>query len=160
MEPLIILLTITVVTHLIGRIAAPSWRPWPVALRTGVAAMFTATGIAHFVGLRDELIDMVPPALPAPEFLVTATGVLELAGAAALLWTPSVRWAACGLGAMLIAMFPANVYKALHTVDLSWDDRLLPRTLCQIAFLAAVAGVFVNDARRRRSPAHPLTRAP
>jgi uncharacterized membrane protein len=47
--------------------------------------MFTLTGMAHFVGMRAELIDMVPPALPNPGLLVTVTGALELAGAAGLL---------------------------------------------------------------------------
>jgi uncharacterized membrane protein len=56
---------------------------------------------------------MVPPFLPAPELLVTVTGVLELAGAAGLVWSRTAPWAAGGLSALLVAMFPANVYKPL-----------------------------------------------
>ncbi|GAB08814.1 hypothetical protein GOARA_021_00510 [Gordonia araii NBRC 100433] len=151
MEPLIALIATTLVVHMIGRTAIPSWRPWPVALRAGVAVMFTMTGIAHFVGMRDELIAMVPPALPAPEFLVTLTGILELAAAAALFWRPLRRRAAGGLALMLLAMFPANVYKAVNETDLRWDDTLLPRTVLQVVFVAAVVAVLAWDLREDRT---------
>jgi hypothetical protein len=49
--------------------------------------MFVLTGVAHFVGKRAELVAMVPPFLPAPELLVTVTGVLELTGAVGLVWS-------------------------------------------------------------------------
>lgn len=111
--------------------------------------MFTVTGIAHFFGMRAELIDMVPPALPAPAFLVTLTGILELAGAVGLLWQPTRPWAAGGLSLMLLAMFPANVHLALTGTDLPWDDTLLPRTLLQIVFLAATSAVFAWSLRAR-----------
>ena len=80
---------------------------------TGLAAMFVLTGVAHFVGKRAELVGMVPPFLPAPELLVTVTGVLELAGAAGLVWSRTAPWVAGSLSALLVAMFPANVYKPL-----------------------------------------------
>ena len=93
MEPLIALIATTLTVHFVARSRAPNWRPWPVALRTGVAFMFIMTGISHFIGKREELIAMVPPALPAPELLVAVTGILELAGAGALLlWPVMRRW--------------------------------------------------------------------
>ncbi|TDC53689.1 DoxX family membrane protein [Actinomadura sp. KC345] len=154
MAPLMFLVGGTLAGLVAGRAGVPRLRPWPVALRGGLALMFTVTGIAHFVGMRQELIDMVPPALPAPEFLVTVTGVLELAGAAALLWRPAAPWAAGGLGLMLVGMFPANVHLALNGTDLPWDDRLVPRTGMQVVFLAAtlaVAAHYARDARRTQS---------
>ena len=71
--------------------------------------------------------------------LVTVTGVLELAGAAGLLWRPSVAWAAGGLSALLVAMFPANVYAALAGLTLGGASAmaLLPRTLLQLVFLVS-----------------------
>lgn len=150
MAPLIFLLATTAAVHLIGRARIPSWRPWPVALRSGVAVMFTVTGIAHFVGMRAELIDMVPPALPAPALLVTLTGVLELAGAVGVLCRPTRPWAAGGLSLMLLAMFPANVHLALTGTDLPWDDTLIPRTVLQIVFLAATSAVVLHSLPRRR----------
>lgn len=125
-------------------------RHWSVALRGGLAAMFTATGCAHFVGMRDELIAMVPPSLPAPELLVTATGVLELAGAAALLWARTAPWAAAGLAVLLVVVFPANVHAARHGLSPSFGDQLVPRTLLQVVFLAATTAVAVHCARARR----------
>lgn len=150
MEPLVILLVTTLVVHLTGRMAVPSWRAWHVALRTGVAVMFMATGTAHFIGMRDELIAMVPPALPAPELLVTMTGILELGGAAALFWKPLRRWAAGGLVLMLVGMFPANIYKAVSETNPVWSETLLPRTVLQVVFVAAVMAVLVWDIRERR----------
>ncbi|MFJ9389021.1 DoxX family membrane protein [Nocardioides sp. NPDC101246] len=138
MAPLLILSVVTAVVLLTG---AGGSRSWAHALRYGLAAMFTATGAAHFVGMRDELIAMVPPALPEPGLLVTVTGVLELLGAVGLVWRRTTRAAAIALGLMLIAMFPANVYAATHGLATEWLDHLVPRTILQIVFLAATVVV-------------------
>ena len=150
MTPLAFLLAATLIAHLIGRALMPSWRPWAVAIRAGVVVMFLVTGTSHFVGMRAELIDMVPPALPAASLLVTLTGILEVAGALGLLWAPTRPWAAGVLSLMLIAMFPANVHKALTSLDLAWDDTLLPRTALQVIFLAATSAIYLWDMRERR----------
>lgn len=150
MEPLITLVGVTLILLAAGRLGVQRLRPWPVALRGGLAAMFVLTGVAHFVGKRDELIAMVPPALPAPELLVTLTGLLELAGAGGLLLARTRPWAAGGLAALLVAMFPANVYAALEGIGSTPADYLLPRTLMQVVFLAAALAVLFADLRRRR----------
>lgn len=155
MTPLAFLLMTAIVVHLAGRTLKPSWRPRKIAVRAGVALMFIVTGSSHFIGMRAELISMGPPALPAPELLVTITGVLELAGALGLLWAPTRAWAAAGLSLMLIAMFPANIYKALSGsgatgTDLAWDDTLLPRTVLQLVFLASTSALLLWDLRARR----------
>ena len=143
MAPLIALVVVTSVL-LLARLSLP------VALRGGLAVMFVLTGGAHFVGLREELIAMVPSFLPAPGLLVTVTGVLELVGAAALLWSRTAGWSALGLTAMLVAMFPANVHKALSG-PVPWDDQLVPRTLMQVVFLAATITVARHYLRRHES---------
>ncbi|GAA0594354.1 DoxX family protein [Actinomadura livida] len=162
MAPLIFLTIGTLAALVAGRAGVRWLRPWPVPLRVGLALMFTVTGIAHFVGMRQDLIDMVPPALPAPGLLVTVTGVLELAGAAALLRERTAPWAAGGLSLMLVGMFPANVHLALNGTGLPWDDRLLPRTLMQVVFLAATLAVALHHMRRKddtppREPAKALS---
>ncbi|HVK20564.1 MAG TPA: DoxX family protein [Actinokineospora sp.] len=144
MAPLIILITVTLTLYVLGRVGVRPLRKWPNPLRGGVAAMFTATGIAHFVGLREELIRMVPPDLPAPALLVTITGVLELAGAVGVLWRPTTPWAAAGLTAMLVGMFPANIYAANHGLSPSFGDQLFPRTIMQIVFLAATLALVAH----------------
>ena len=86
--------------------------------------MFVLTGMSHFVVMREDLISMVPLALPEPGLLVTPTGVLELAGAVGLLWRRIAPLAAAAwLTALLVVMFPANVYAAMAGLTLS----VLPR---------------------------------
>jgi len=91
---------------------------WVVSTRVGLALMFLFTGVAHFNRTRADLVRMVPPALPNPELLVTLTGVAELAGAVGLLIAPLARISAWALAALLVAMFPANVYasRTAHTI--------------------------------------------
>ncbi|OLT26963.1 hypothetical protein BJF83_19825 [Nocardiopsis sp. CNR-923] len=149
MEPLITLVGVTMALWVAGALGVRRLRSWPVALRGGLAAMFTLTGVVHFVGMREELIAMVPPALPAPGLLVTVTGVLELLGAAALLWSRTAPWAAAGLTALLLAMFPANVHLALTATDLAAHQELAPRTAMQAVYLAGTVAVLVAHTRRR-----------
>ncbi len=143
MAPLIVLTIVTLVLLAAGAAGVRRLRPWPVAVRGGLTAMFILTGVSHFVGMRADLINMVPPALPEPALLVTLTGVLELAGAA-------------GLSALLVGMFPANVYAA--TADLTVGgapaEDLLPRTLMQLVFLAATLSVLAYYRGSRRPAAN------
>lgn len=116
---------------------------WPSAIAVGLAAMFVLTGVAHFVNpLRRDMIAIVPPRLPAPALLVTVTGVLELVGAAGLLYPPARVAAAVGLFLLLLVMFPANVYAArMPTAPKSMTTRLDLRTAEQVLFLGAAAVV-------------------
>ncbi|PSK98014.1 putative membrane protein [Murinocardiopsis flavida] len=150
MAPLNTLVIVTLILLALGAAGVRRLRPWPVALRGGLAAMFVLTGTAHFIGLREELIAMVPPALPTPGLLVTVSGVLELAGAAGLLWTRTAPWAAAGLAGLLVAVFPANVYAALNDVTTAFSDELWPRTAMQAVFLAATLAVVGHHLRARR----------
>ncbi|GIP22157.1 DoxX family protein [Paenibacillus sp. J22TS3] len=149
MEPLIVLIGITAALLIAGAAGVKRLRPWPVALRGGVAAMFMLTGTVHFVWMREELISMVPPYLPYPGFLVTLTGVLELAGALGVLWRPTVPWAAGGLSLLLIIMFPANVHYALSGLAVKPESALFPRTLMQIVFLSASLAILIYYLRHR-----------
>ncbi len=151
MAPLVILVLVTLAVAGLRAAGVTRVPAWPFAVRCGVAAMFTATGLAHFIGMREELIAMVPPAIPAPGLVITATGVLELAGAAGVLWHRTALWASAGLTAMLVGMFPANVHAAEKGISPSFGDALLPRTLVQLVFLAATATVLLHYARARRS---------
>lgn len=158
MAPLITLLAVTLLLRAAGAAGIRPLRSWHTSLRGGLAAMFTLTGAAHFNGMRADLVAMVPPALPYPELLVTVTGVLELLGAAGLLYRRTAPWAAGGLTLLLVAMFPANVYAALAGLMLNGAPAtaLLPRTLMQLVFIAATVAVMVPYLRalpRRRSAA-------
>jgi uncharacterized membrane protein len=160
MAPLITLLAVTLLLRAAGAAGIRPLRSWHTSLRGGLAAMFTLTGTAHFNGMREDLIAMVPPALPYPELLVTLTGVLELIAAAGLLHRRTAPWAAGGLTLLLVAMFPANVHAALAGLILNGEPAtaLLPRTLMQLVFVAATVVVvlpYIKALPRRRSAATP-----
>jgi uncharacterized membrane protein len=70
--------------------------------------------------------------------LVTVTGVLELAGAAGLLYPPTRVAAAVGLFVLMLAMFPANVYASrMPNPPKSMTTRLDLRTVEEIVYLGA-----------------------
>lgn len=82
--------------------------------RFSMATIFGGIGLLHFV--RPEQFDaIIPDAIPAKRELTYASGVVEVAGAAALVVRPSrtVGWA---LVALLVAVFPANVNQAVNQV--------------------------------------------
>ena len=114
MAPLIVMLVGWVIFRALGLSGVWSWADsWSDALRVALAAMFMFTAVSHFHRrTRLDLIRMVPERLPAASFLVTATGVLELAGAVGLLVPRAAAIAAYALAALLVAMFPANVHAA------------------------------------------------
>jgi uncharacterized membrane protein len=77
----------------------------------GLAAIMTQGGIMHFVATR-FYVRIMPPGIPAPEAIVYLSGVIESGLGLALLPARTRRWAAWGLVATLIAIFPANIYGA------------------------------------------------
>jgi uncharacterized membrane protein len=118
---------------------------WPAAIAVGLASMFVMTGVAHFVGLRGDMIAIVPPRLPAPGALVTITGVLELLGAVGLLVPPTRVVAAVCLLLLMLAMFPANIYAArMPNPPKSMTSRLPVRSAQEIVYLAAAVVVAVG----------------
>jgi uncharacterized membrane protein len=149
MAPLIALLVGSVVARIVGRLGVAYVDNWPAAIAVGLAAMFVLTGIAHFAPpLRRDLIAIVPPRLPAPALLVTATGVLELVGAVGLLLPASRVAAAWCLLALMLAMFPANVYAArMPNPPKSMTTRLSSRSVVEVVFLAAAVAVAVGGSQ-------------
>lgn len=139
MAPLIALVLGTLAARLVSWLGVDYVDGWPSAVAVGLALMFVVAGVAHLVNpLRRDLIAIVPPRLPAPGFLVTATGVLELLGAAGLLYPPTRAAAAISLGAMMLAMFPANVYASrMPNPPKSMTTQLPLRTVEQVVFVGA-----------------------
>ncbi|MER0245740.1 MauE/DoxX family redox-associated membrane protein [Streptomyces sp. HSW2009] len=138
MEPLVALVVGFLGARLAGLLGVDALDGWHPAVRIGLALMFAFTAVAHFhPALRADLIDMVPPPLPRPDLLVTLTGLLEAAGAAALLVPASARWAAAGLALLLVAMFPANVSAARRRT--AQGDPLGRRSALQAGYVAVAA---------------------
>jgi uncharacterized membrane protein len=79
-------------------------------------------GLAHFTNTA-VYVALMPPWMPWHHFLVYVSGVLEAGLGALLLWPKTSRWAAWGLIACFLAIFPANVH---HAVSGGLDDPALP----------------------------------
>jgi uncharacterized membrane protein len=74
---------------------------------------FVTTGVLHFMR-ADLFVSIMPSYLPAHRELVYLSGVFEILGAVGLMIPTLRRWAAWGLMALLLAVFPANVHMAIH----------------------------------------------
>lgn len=86
---------------------------WRRRISRGLAALlFLAAGTMHFVAPA-AYVSIVPPGFPQPALLVALSGAAEIAGGAGLLVRGLRTAAAFGLIALLLAVFPANVYMAL-----------------------------------------------
>ncbi|MEO8074137.1 MAG: DoxX family membrane protein [Acidobacteriota bacterium] len=83
-------------------------------LRWLLAIGFILAGINHFFN-SDFYLKMMPPVLPLHLFLIYLSGVFEIALGTLLLIPKYTRFAAWGLTALLIAVFPANIYMAMNT---------------------------------------------
>jgi uncharacterized membrane protein len=146
MAPLIILLAGSVAARIVGWLGVDYVDTWGKAIAVGLAAMFVLTGVAHFVPpLRDNLMAIVPPQLPAPGLLVSITGVLEFLGAVGLLVPVTRVAAAVCLLLLMLAMFPANIYAArMPNPPKSMTTRLPLRTAEEIVYLAAAVVVAIG----------------
>lgn len=84
-------------------------------MRVGVVIsglFFMMAGALHFV--RPEMYEkIVPPALGHARELVAISGVAEMAGGVGLLIPATRRAAGFGLIALLLTVWPANIFMAL-----------------------------------------------
>ncbi len=98
---------------------------------------------------------IVPPYVPWPRAAVLVSGVLELLGAAGLLWRPTRRVAGLGLFALTILVTPAHIYM-LQSPELFavpyWA--LVLRLPLQAALLALI---WWSTATPRRDPAQKVS---
>ena len=81
------------------------------------AVFYVGGGILHFRAPAAYL-KIMPPYVPWPEAMVYVSGIAEIAGGLGLLLPATRRLAAWGLVALLIAVFPANVYMATNPIYL------------------------------------------
>lgn len=115
-----------------------------------VFAWFLLGGIAHFVFTGAEM-RIVPSWVPWPRGMVLTTGVLELLGAAGLLFRGCRQLAAWGLFALTLAVTPANVFMLQHAERFPavapWALAL--RLPLQLVLLWLIAGVARRSAADR-----------
>jgi uncharacterized membrane protein len=90
------------------------WRAPMVYL---MGALYVVAGITHFTS-PGFFLQIVPPFLPAPGALVAISGVAEILLGILVMVPSTRRMAAWGIVALLIAVFPANVYQAAYNPTL------------------------------------------
>lgn len=139
MAPFIVLIVTFLMFSVIGFFELPL-NEWQTSLRLAIALMLLFTAMAHWGKRRPDLIKMVPPSLPNPNFIVTITGILEIIGAIGLLIPITSRIASICLAILLIVMFPANIRAAKLSVKIGERPAtsLLPRTILQFIFVTSV----------------------
>jgi uncharacterized membrane protein len=82
---------------------------WPKLVLFGLAAFFINVGVDHFVN-HSFYLGIMPPALPLHLEAVYISGFFEIAGGVGVL-IPRLRvFAGWGLIALLVAVYPANIY--------------------------------------------------
>jgi uncharacterized membrane protein len=86
--------------------------------KTAFAMLFIVSGIAHFVA-TEHYMKIMPPYLPYHLELVLVSGAFEILLGVLLLVPATTRLAAWGLIALLIAVFPANIYMYQHADSFS-----------------------------------------
>ena len=104
--------------------------------------VFIAAGANHFLN-PNFYIKMMPPYLPLHRELVYLSGVFEILGGLGVLIPKTRKWAAYGLIALLIAVFPANLYMAMEPeqfADFLSRKGLYMRLPFQLLFIAWVYG--------------------
>jgi uncharacterized membrane protein len=80
------------------------------------AVLYVAAGVLHFTRTA-FYVKIVPPYFPYHVAVVLVSGVLEILGGLGLLLPQTRRIAAWGLVALLIAVFPANLYMATNPIE-------------------------------------------
>ena len=81
-------------------------------------ALFAGAGVAHFA--RPDFFEaIVPRWVPKPALANQVSGAAEIVCGMAMFPRRTRRWAAVGLLAILVAVFPANVDMYVNDVDLA-----------------------------------------
>ena len=81
--------------------------------KTLLAILMVGAGVMHFVNPA-FFLKIMPPYLPYHKELVLVSGICELLLGILLLAPAYSRWAAWGIVALLVAVFPANLHVFQH----------------------------------------------
>jgi len=99
--------------------------PLKLAALVLLAGVMIAIGVLHFVRPK-PFVRIVPKFLPAPLTLVYVSGFFEILGGVGLLIPDTRAWAAWGLVALYVAVFPANIYMLTNNISLN-PNKPIPR---------------------------------
>lgn len=90
-----------------------------------IGVLFLIAGTLHFKNPQ-WYVRIVPPFMPGPDAVVALSGACEILGGLGVLIPRTRRAAGWGLIALLIAVFPANIYMA---VDAAKFARVAPASV-------------------------------
>jgi len=76
---------------------------------------YITAGVTHFLS-PEWFLQIVPPMLPAPLALVYLSGVAEIVVGVGVLVPQTRHYAALATVALLVAVYPANIYMAVGDV--------------------------------------------
>ena len=85
---------------------------WKKIVLFGLAAFFINVGVDHFVN-PDFYLSIMPPAFPLHLEAVYVSGFFEVLGGVGVLIPRLRKIAGWGLVALLVAVYPANIYMAI-----------------------------------------------
>jgi uncharacterized membrane protein len=148
-------LFVQVVATVVARWFAKTWRD---AVRAGLTVMFLFTAASHFSNLKHDLAAMIPPPFTGELWVIYLTGVFLLAGAIGLMTPRTRKWAAWGLAAMLVGLFPANIYAAFNGVTLGGTPvtPLWIRTPLQLFWIGLLLREAIVPMKSSRAEARPV----
>jgi uncharacterized membrane protein len=82
-----------------------------------MASLYAFIGFSHLMN-PDQFVAIMPPGLPMPEVLNVVSGLAEIVLGVFLLEPKTRVYAAWGIIALLIAVFPANLHVATANIGL------------------------------------------
>ncbi len=111
----------------------PNHRILTLCARFLFTSLFLLSGVTHFTSIP-YYVALMPEATPSPVFWVLLSGVVELAGAAMILfnWRPR-------LGGWLLVLFLVPVTIVVHGYEMLYADAEVVRALQQAHFIKGFA---------------------
>ena len=129
-------------------------KAWSV-LAVILGVFFTLAGIQHFAN-PEFFNDIVPPWLPPNEsFWTYASGVAELIVGPLLIWHRYRRIGALAAIALLIAVYPANIYMTWDWRDRELSERLVSYVRLPLQFVMIWVAYRIYLISPRQTPAAP-----
>ena len=116
MAPLIFLLGTFALLYLLNRFLLGQRLSLSFIGRASMAVMLMVTGISHFTNTQ-QMIDIMPDAIPAKREMIYFTGVCELLAVVGLIWNKTARMVSILLIVFFVLVLPANIAGSLKSVQ-------------------------------------------
>ncbi|MBS65544.1 MAG: hypothetical protein CMA93_04400 [Euryarchaeota archaeon] len=103
---------------------------------------FTYAGVLHFTD-TSWFEPIVPPILGSATFWVLVSGVVEIAVGLSLIMPKTRKLGGYSSAALLVALYPANLYMWVYDVELG-DGASLSPTGHVVRLFAQIAGIMIS----------------